>query len=239
MTMTIESGQRVGDIVAAYSQASNVFKELGIDFCCGGQRTLGEAVQKRKLDEQEVLTRLNKVCTEERPTWPLDWKNDDRKLTKLMAHIQSNHHDFLRSELPVLREFMKKVARVHGVDHPELLELERMYLKLSEELLEHVDKEERELFPAVRGAEAEGSAEALQTALDILNILEAEHDDAGELLRRMRETTSDYTLPTGACMTYTITFRKLEELEDDMFTHVHLENNLLFPELVRMRNEQI
>lgn len=87
-------------------------------------------------------------------------------------------------------------------------------------------------------AEEEDSAEALQAAIGILDVLEAEHDKAGELLRQMREVTSDYTLPAGACMTYTITFRKLDELEDDMFTHVHLENNLLFPELLRMRNEK-
>lgn len=177
--------------------SSNIFKELGIDFCCGGQRTLSEAVQKRMLDEQAVLNRLNKVCTEERPTWPLDWRESEGKLKKLSEHIRSNHHDFLRSELPVLRDFVNKVARVHGDHHPELKELERLYLALSEELLEHVDKEDRKLFPAVRKAEEEGSAEALQAAIDILDVL-----------------------------------------EDDMFTHVHLENNLLFPELVRMRNEK-
>jgi regulator of cell morphogenesis and NO signaling len=235
MITVIQSEQRVGDIVAQYTQASNVFKELGIDFCCGGKQTLYDAVRKRRLDEEEVLFRLNKVCTESRPAWPLDWKQDDRKLTKLTEHIILQHHDFLRKELPVLRDFVNKVARVHGEGHPELKELQVLYHQLSAELLEHLNKEEQQLFPAIRKAEEEGSASALLAALQILDTLEAEHDEAGDLLSRMRETTKGYMLPEEACMTYTITFRKLEELESDMFTHVHLENNLLFPALAELR----
>ncbi|GBG11727.1 iron-sulfur cluster repair di-iron protein [Paenibacillus agaridevorans] len=235
MITVIQSEQRVGDIVAQYTQASNVFKELGIDFCCGGKQTLSDAVRKRRLDEEEVLFQLNKVCTESRPAWPLDWKQDARKLTKLTEHIILQHHDFLRTELPVLRDFVNKVARVHGEVHPELKELQVLYHQLSAELLEHLNKEEQQLFPAIRKAEEEGSASALLAALQILDTLEAEHDEAGDLLSRMRETTKGYMLPEEACMTYTITFRKLEELESDMFTHVHLENNLLFPALAELR----
>jgi len=235
MSMTIEREQRVGDIVAAYSQASNVFKEHGIDFCCGGKQTLAEVARKKKLDEQELVNWLNQVCTVERPVWPLDWRDSKQKLTKLIEHIVHQHHDFLRRELPVLRDFVRKVARVHGADHPELITVEQLYVKLCEELLEHVDKEEKELFPVVRKAEEEGTAEALQAALNLVEELEAEHDGAGELLRLIRKATNDFVLPAGTCMTYTVTFRKLEELEDDMFTHVHLENNLLFPELAAMR----
>lgn len=237
MTTVIQSNQRVGDIVAVYSQASNIFKELGIDFCCGGGRTLAEAMHKRKLDEEQVLTRLNKICTEARPAWPLDWKQDDRRLTKLIEHITLQHHNFLRGELPVLRDFVDKVARVHGGEHSELILLQGYYHRLSEELMEHLVKEEELLFPAIRRVEAEGSEEALQAALHLLDALEAEHDQAGDLLGRMREATEGYALPEGACMTYSVTFRKLEELENDMFTHVHLENNLLFPALVEMREE--
>ncbi|MFB9327672.1 iron-sulfur cluster repair di-iron protein [Paenibacillus aurantiacus] len=233
MTPTIQRNQLVGDIVSVYSQASNVFKSYGIDFCCGGQRTVAEAAAKRKLNEAELLARLNQVCTEARPTWPLDWQQDDRKLAKLMAHITRNHHDFLRDELPVLRDFVDKVARVHGDDHPELLPLQRLYHQLTEELLAHIDKEEQLLFPAIQSAEAEGTGQALKLAIELLSALEAEHDGAGELLRRMREVTRDYTLPAGACRTYTLAFRKLEELEADMFTHIHLENNLLFPQITR------
>ncbi|MFC4099338.1 iron-sulfur cluster repair di-iron protein [Paenibacillus xanthanilyticus] len=231
MTQTIQRNQMVGDIVSVYSQASNVFKTYGIDFCCGGQVTVAEAAVKRKLDEEELLARLNQACTEPRPSWPLDWQQDDRKLTKLMAHITRNHHDFLREELPVLRDFVNKVARVHGDDHPELLTLQRLYHQLAEELLAHLDKEEQLLFPAIRNAETEGSESALTVARELLDTLELEHDGAGDLLRRMREVTRDYELPPSACRTYSLAFRKLEELEEDMFTHIHLENNLLFPQI--------
>lgn len=231
MNQTIVGGQLVGDIVAVYSQAGNVFKAYGIDFCCGGQRTVAEAAAKRNIAQAEILEKLNAVCTAARPVWPLDWQQDERKLTKLMAHITANHHDFLREELPVLRDFVNKVARVHGEEHPELLLVQQLYGQLADELLTHIVTEERELFPAIRQAEEEGSTESLMRARELLESLEAEHDEAGELLRRIREATQDYALPTGACRTYTLTFRKLEELEEDMFTHIHLENNLLFPQL--------
>ncbi|MBB3110945.1 iron-sulfur cluster repair di-iron protein [Paenibacillus phyllosphaerae] len=231
MNKVIGSEQRVGDIVSIYTQASNVFKAYGIDFCCGGQQTVAEAAKKKQLPEEELLTKLNEVCTAIRPAWPLDWQQDERKLAKLVAHITATHHQFLREELPVLRDFVNKVARVHGEEHRELLQLQQLYRELADELLEHLNKEEQQLFPAIIRAEAEGSDEAFTQARALLDTLEAEHEGAGELLQRMREVTEDYILPEGACRTYSLTFRKLEELEADMFTHIHLENSLLFPAL--------
>ncbi|MDQ1909914.1 iron-sulfur cluster repair di-iron protein [Paenibacillus sp. GD4] len=228
--MKFQATETVGSIVTAFPGASNVFRAHRIDFCCGGQRPLAEVLEQSGLSEQTVLQELEdayeRAALRER-------QQDFRRYTRseLISHIVTVHHDFLRSELPLLGEFVEKIARVHGPSHKELIELRALYQQLREELEEHLLAEEERVFPMVRAYEATGDAGTKEEALRAIDELESEHDKAGALLREMRAVTVDYTLPEGACRTYTVAFQKLEQLEADMFQHIHLENNILFQSL--------
>jgi regulator of cell morphogenesis and NO signaling len=228
--MKFQATETVGSIVTAFPGASNVFRAHRIDFCCGGQRPLAEVLEQSGLSEQTVLQELEdayeRAALRER-------QQDFRRYTRseLISHIVTVHHDFLRSELPLLGEFVEKIARVHGPSHKELIELRALYQQLREELEEHLLAEEERVFPMVRAYEATGDADTKEEALRAIDELESEHDKAGALLRQMRAVTVDYTLPEGACRTYTVAFQKLEQLEADMFQHIHLENNILFQSL--------
>ncbi|WP_284641046.1 iron-sulfur cluster repair di-iron protein [Paenibacillus silviterrae] len=228
--MRFQATETVGSIVTAFPGASNVFKAHRIDFCCGGQRPLAEVLEQSGLSEQTVLQELedayDRAALRER-------QQDFRRYTRseLILHIVAVHHDFLRSELPLLGEFVEKIARVHGPSHKELIKLRSLYQQLREELEEHLLAEEERVFPMVRAYEATGDANTKEEALRAIDELESEHDKAGGLLREMRAVTVDYTLPEGACRTYTVAFQKLEQLEADMFQHIHLENNILFQSL--------
>lgn len=225
------ANQPVGDIVVQFPTAGLLFKQYRIDFCCGGDRPLAEAAQARGVEAAEVLQALNEMYrnAEARKEQGTDWQH--APYTAIVDHVVATHHAFLKKELSGLGEFVSRIRNVHGSGHRELFELDQLYHALKAELEEHLAKEEAEIFPLVKQYAENQQRETLQKAVATIEGLEAEHSACGELLSRMRDITDNYTLPADACPTYTVTFQKLEELEDDMFRHIHLENNILFPRL--------
>lgn len=231
MEMTFNRMDKIGEVVARFPGASNIFKEYKIDFCCGGNRSLALVVEQQKLNEEEVLSKLNEAY-EAAQKLRQDQRNwQEASSSEIIEFVVNTHHAYLVKELPLLSEFVTKIMRVHGPNHPELGQLHRLFHSLKLELEQHLVKEEEILFPLVREYEANPTEENRATAFAKLNELENEHEQAGDLLKEMRAITNDYTLPEGACRTYTLTFHKLAELESDMFEHIHLENNILFPRL--------
>ncbi|AFC31297.1 putative ScdA [Paenibacillus mucilaginosus 3016] len=225
----VQSTASVGEIVAEYPNTSNLFKEYRIDFCCGGGRPLSEVLAESGLDEPAFLERLNAIveASNRTPRTDIDWRTYESG--QLMRHIQDTHHAFLRSELPVLHEFVTKIKNVHGLRHPELVELHTLYTSMRAELEEHLVQEEERVFPLILEYERTGEEALKRRAGETIAVLEADHSRVGEILREMRRVTADYTLPEGACRTYTVSFQKLVQLESDLFEHIHLENNILFP----------
>lgn len=232
--MIFTATQRIGEIVAAFPGASNLFKVHGIDFCCGGGRPLADALRQKGLPEAAFMAQLQEVFEEERHRVAepgTDWRA--APYSALIERIVTIHHAYLKRELPVLSQFVDKIDRVHGGRHPELSTLNQLFHKFKEELESHASDEEARAFPLVASYERTGAPEDLARALEILDELESEHQAAGDLLVAMRDVTSGYQLPHDACRTYTLAFYKLEELESDMFQHIHLENNILFERLRR------
>ncbi|MFS8513495.1 MAG: iron-sulfur cluster repair di-iron protein [Planifilum fulgidum] len=233
MERKFTGSETVGEVVAAFPGASNLMKKYKIDFCCGGSRPLSEALRQKGIDEKKFLEELNRLHQQalEKQQQNVDWRN--APLCDLIDHIVQKHHAYLLEELPLLSQFVTKIFRVHGAAHPELAQLHRLFHQMKTDLEQHLVEEEEKVFPLIKEAERAGTREAFQKASETLAKLEDDHSAAGELLREMREITDDYRLPEGACRTYTLTFRKLEELEADMFQHIHLENNVLFPRVSR------
>ncbi|UCZ51569.1 iron-sulfur cluster repair di-iron protein [Bacillus shivajii] len=235
MESTVTRESKVRDIVIQIPRSDELFKNYKIDFCCGGNRPLHEAIAEKQLDETSILSALYSLeeeAKEMKAKDQQDWMSES--YPALMEHIVRRHHGYLVEELPDLSFYVTKIFRVHGSSHPELEKLHRLFHQLKMELEQHMVKEEQMVFPAIRNYATSQSDADYNYALQRLNELEAEHEEAGSLLKEIRETTSDFTLPPGACTTYKMTFKRLEELESDMFQHVHLENNVLFP---RLQNE--
>ena len=231
MDIIFDKSTKTGDIVTRFPKASHVFKEYRIDFCCGGNRPIGESIKSKNLDEKEVLGRLNTLYAETKAMNEKETNWEESKYTELIEHVINKHHAYLYEVLPELSRFVTKVYRVHGVSHPELTDVYNLFHKLKMELDHHLIQEEEKVFPKIRSYEETGSLADLRVALDNIEALEAEHEAAGDLLKELRSVTNDYQLPEGACTTYTLTYLKLDELESDLFQHIHLENNILFPRL--------
>ncbi|MEX0979820.1 MAG: iron-sulfur cluster repair di-iron protein [Gemmatimonadota bacterium] len=223
----------VGEVVAEDYRRAGVFKRFGIDFCCGGGRTVQEACERKGVAYEELAQGLLASTASRSGSAqpdPRGWKLDF-----LADYIVNVHHGYVRETLPVLLQFSQKVARVHGERRPELVAIARLVEEIAGELEQHMRKEEEILFPYIRALVATGSdggsvvLPGEDTADGAMRLMEEEHDHAGELMRQIRELSGDFVPPEGACTTYRASYVKLEEFEEDLHRHVHLENNLLFP----------
>jgi regulator of cell morphogenesis and NO signaling len=213
--------------------ATRVFEKLGIDYCCGGGKSLADACAQAGLVVEEVLGSLEISARSDEAFADEDWQSSSQ--AELIAHIVEKHHTFTREELERLEALLAKVCGVHGQNHPELFHIQDHFMKLRGELEPHMLKEERVLFPYI--AQLEEAAVAKQalppppfgTVRNPVRMMMAEHDAAGYILGRMREISSDYSVPPDGCISYKTLFSALKALEADLHQHIHLENNLLFP----------
>ena len=222
----------VGAIVAQDFRAAAVLDRFGIDFCCGGKRTLSEACQAKEVDVTRVVHEVERVCTTEGADVP---KFDDWGLEALVAYIVANHHAYVRRALPVISARTSKVIASHGGRHPELIEIGVVFGRVADEMPAHMAKEERVLFPyilALVEAQRLGNPPppAPFGAIDNpIHMMEIDHELTGNAMAWIRARTNGYTPPADACSTWRVWLHELEAFERDLHTHVHLENNLLFP----------
>ncbi len=227
----------VGELVAVDYRKAEVFRKFGIDYCCGGKRSVEDACRKKGVDVHLVEEELAAVEAKEGArrqdynNWELDFLAD---------YIVNTHHRYVNESLPMLYELTRKVARVHGGSHPEVVEIAGHFDAVAQELQMHMYKEEHILFPYVKqlvAARLDGdqiSRPPFGTIANPIRMMEAEHESAGGSMEEIRRLSDSYTPPADACMSYRVLFAKLDEFEQDLHQHIHLENNILFPKAVDM-----
>lgn len=221
----------VKDIVNEIPKASDVFKRHRIDFCCGGAIPLKQAADENSVDINELTQELTELYEKGNTNDNMEvWT--DSSSEEIIHHIQKKYHEPLREELAQLSPYVTKVSKVHGGNHPELLRVRELFFALKKELLEHTQKEDDRTFPLILKLE-EGTTEKKEEIINEIIELEKEHDTAGNILKELRDITSDFALPMDACGTYTLVYKRLEMLESETFMHVHLENNILFPRYIK------
>ena len=233
--------KRVGDLVAEDYRKAEVFKKFGIDFCCGGGRTVVDACAKKGVDYDELARELMQAETAATTSEQSDFKSMDPG--SLVDYIVRVHHTYVRENVPLLREFTAKVAKVHGHANPEVVRIAELFDALGAELTEHMMKEESILFPYIKrlvvSKERKESVAPppFGSVQNPIAMMEHEHETAGNILAEIRRLSSEYSPPDHACTTYKVAYLKLEEFEGDLHKHIHLENNILFPQALAIEQE--
>jgi len=221
----------IGEIVANDYRTAGIFKQHGLDFCCGGKRSVADACEKKGIDLDELMNELDNLnqygsAAHNYNSW---------SPSLLIDYIVERHHQFVRVKTSEIEVYARKVAKVHGSRHVELNDILQEFMTLKGELLEHLEKEEQMLFPYIK---ALAEAEKEKTSVDKtqfgslenpVKMMEDEHDEAGEAMAKIQELSNNFTPPEDACATYRVLFQNLEGFQDDLHKHVHLENNVLFP----------
>lgn len=230
----------VGEIVKENFKAADVFSKHGIDFCCGGKIGLEQACNESGSDLSTVVLELNQL---ENQAGAGNFDFDSWELSFLIDFIINTHHNYIRKAVPEILPLAQKVAEVHGDLHPEVIQINHLFNTLVNELMSHMEKEEQILFPMIKKmVDPKTSQEELDNfhcgSVDgPISVMEAEHDNAGDVLKEISKLSSGYTLPEGACNTYRVLYGKLNEFENDLHRHIHLENNILFPKSLQLETK--
>ena len=234
---TGEAEETLGSIAAKDLRKADVFKKYGLDFCCGGKKTVREACEEKGIDTTQVEKELQNA-TKEYTTRPLPY--GDWSLDFLADYIVNTHHSYVKQTLPDLSAYAKKVKEVHMAQHPELVRLHELVEEVKEEMSSHMVKEEQVLFPYIKelqkktNGQAPAQAAVLGSVQTPINMMEMEHELVGKNMEELRSITNDYTLPADGCASYSLLYKMLEEFENDLHLHIHLENNILFPKAIAL-----
>lgn len=235
--MNFSSETKVKDIALANPEARQILEDAGVDYCCGGGKSLHDACAHADVSAEEILKRLrenSKLVRPDEKAW------SSAPLGGLTRHIREKHHRYVREAIGRIKTLLEKVKAKHGENHPEIAEVQRLFTEVGQEMIIHMQKEEQILFPYIdaleRSTAGNGSLEPpfFQTVKNPIHAMMKEHDSAGDLVKQIRKVSGDYTPATDACTSYKALYQDLREFEADLHQHVHLENNILFPRAVEM-----
>ena len=231
MEKMIDYSTPVGEIVANDFRTAEVFTRAGIDFCCGGRKSLQETCRENNLDIEAIGYQLSETMASpvkssmDFKAWALDF---------LCDYIVNTHHRYVLKTLPELVYYTQKIASVHGANHPELIEVASLFGQINQELLQHLAHEEEDLFPAIKRMLASPGETDRMIIRSEIDRMQGEHDFAGGAMDEINRITGGYILPEDACRTYDVALKLLKGFEEDLHIHVHLENNILFPKAYQL-----
>lgn len=237
--MLIQKENRIGDIVAGNFHTAKIFESHGLDFCCGGKKTIGDACVEKQVDTELLLNELAKVQDTNETLSRFDkWEADF-----LVDYIINNHHSYVLNSVSTIEHHLAKVVSAHGERHPELAKIQGLFADLKDELLNHMQKEEKMLFPYIKKMHMafrntlEMPIPPFGTVGNPIKMMEDEHESAGNLMKLINTLSNGYSAPKDACGTYKVLYGELKEFENDLHMHVHLENNILFPKAAELEKE--
>jgi regulator of cell morphogenesis and NO signaling len=224
----------VADVALNFPQAMEILTRYNLDYCCNGKKPFTEACKKANIDAEKVWFEILQSKANHGADNRMRFDTWQPEL--LIEFILQHHHNYVREAIPTIQELLDKVCLAHGNDQPELQSVRSHFNDLAQELLSHMPKEEEILFPAIRrlmkqpALKAEGSP-VLENLQGPIHVMEHEHDRAGDCVKIIRALTNHYTVPAYACPTFSLTYKMLQEFDNDLMQHIHLENNILFPKV--------
>ena len=229
--MLVQKENKIGEVVAKNFHTAKVFENLGLDFCGGGKKTIGDACRERGMDPDFVVSEVSKVqgsngTAAHFESWEADFLAD---------YIINNHHSYVLNTIPTIEHHLQKVIDAHGHNHPELSKIDEAFTSLKNELLDHMAKEEKMLFPYIKKMNfaykntLEMPVPPFGSVGNPIKVMESEHEAAGSLMAAINKFSGGYTPPADACGTFKVLYGELKEFETDLHMHIHLENNILFP----------
>ncbi len=231
----LDVSMTLAEAVDAFPQLAREFEQRGLDYCCGGGRTIDESCTLVGLDPSATVAELSALSTTAEPA---EWTT--MTADELVDHLEAIHHRYLWDELPRVTALVDKIVAVHGERHPELADIEVCYAEVRADLEPHLTKEERVLFPMIRELAVSTDAPSFHcgSLRNPISVMLSEHDTVGDLLAKLRRLTNGYTTPADGCATYAACFTAMAEIEADTHLHIHKENNVLFPMVLRLEAER-
>ena len=239
--MKLSKEKHIGEIVAEDYRTAQIFKNHKIDFCCQGNRSIETVCENKSFSSKELILEIEAM--QQKSETPNDYKS--WPLDLLADYIEKKHHRYVEESSQILMPYLAKLCKVHGENHPELFEVADEFQKSVTELASHMIREELILFPYIRKlveAEQDNSKVLRPHFGSVRNPVEMmmqDHEIEGERFKKIAELSNNYTPPEDACNTYRVSLALLNEFEQDLHLHIHLENNILFPKAIALEKSLI
>ncbi len=233
---------KISEIVSQNLKAAEIFEDYDIDFCCGGDKTLNEACEEKDIPPEYIKKDLENVMnTNDSETV---WINN-LNLSELAEYIVKRHHSYIRENITPIRQYLEKICKVHGENHPELFTVKKEFFEASDALLDHLKEEEKSIFPVIdQLVQAKNESRYIYAPCfgivsDPIKQMREDHLREGERFDELAEMTDNFTVPDDGCNTFKLTYERLKEFNSDLHKHIHLENNILFSKAVELEKEVV
>lgn len=236
----LHKDSKIGNVVAENFRSAKIFEEYGIDFCCGGKKSIGEACREKGINADDLITKLTEASGNQNDT---NTDYNSWKLDFLIKYIINIHHSYVRKSLPVIAGHAEKAALKHGANHAEVIKISELFSGIKTELEVHMQKEELMLFPYIKNLlETERNVDGISfppfgSIENPIKVMESEHDSAGRSMDEINSLSNSYSIPEDACTTYSVLYQELKDFENDLHKHIHLENNILFPKAIELEKK--
>lgn len=238
--MNISPDSLVKEVVRLNFKTAPLFQANNIDYCCGGDKAISVACKEAGINQEQLIKQLETLVSQKDPD--SEYFNN-LALKDLSDYIIKRHHAYVRENIPVLKRNLEKICQVHGGHHPELFEINELFISSAGELTMHMQKEEIMLFPFIQRLEkAKNESSPLPGApfgsvSNPIGMMMAEHQTEGNRFDEISRLSNNYQVPEDGCTTYEVTFKQLKDFENDLHRHIHLENNILFPKAIELEYE--
>ena len=236
--MNLIKKETLAAIALSHHEYIPVLEKYSLDFCCRGKKTLEEACTEKNLPVESIVNEMLESVVPKKVLMPFTEMNAEQLISYIIIH----HHFYVKNSMSTIYSHVEKVATKHGDRYPYMPEVLNLFTSVIEELIPHMEKEEKILFPRIKEIASIGS---LQQVTNMkpgfinapIQMMETDHDHVGQLLFEIRKLTHAYTAPEDACTTHRVCLEELKTFEEDLHQHVHLENNILFPMAIKMNEE--
>jgi regulator of cell morphogenesis and NO signaling len=228
------SDMTIAEIVKTFPSAASVFESQNIDYCCGGKKLLRDVLKNDCSKIESISLDIDKQVNRSSTTADIF---QNMSIPQMTDYIVRYHHAYVKSSMTLIVTHLNKVNSKHGMNHPEIENILRLFKEVQLEMTHHMAKEEAILFPRLNQVSISGNQISVNSIEGPVRMMEAEHELAGRLLKQIRVLTNNYQPPADACNTFVLVYKELENFEKDLHQHVHLENNILFPNALALLNK--
>ena len=238
----IRNDSFVTDIVIQDYRTSFVFRKYGIDYCCGGKLPLQMVCETRGLDTELIKKELKETLRTIQVSSSTNFNN--WSVDFLVDYIINVHHLYLTTNFPEIIDILERFEQSHKSKYPYLPELLRTLHGLRDNLLPHLEHEQKIIFPYIKQIAHAYESHEPYAALLIRTLRKpfeniTSHKSIRKHLHILRALTNDYQPVPNACISHKVAFLKLKELDNDLVQYIHLECNILRPRSIAMENEML
>ncbi len=236
-----DTSRRISEIVRSDYRTADVFRRYNINYCCSGEVSLQDACALKNIETNAVVSELHeatRVMVIPNSLRFSEWKTDF-----LVDYIVNVHHAYILTSMAPLHASLSSFMESHRKKYPDLEAVYKEFSELVRLLDLHLFDEESNIFPYIKQISALSKRKEpyvelfLKTLRKSLDYKKRQHGKIADQLFQLQRLTANYTFPDRACTNYQVIYYKLKEFHNDLIQHLYLENDVLYPQAMKIEEE--